>query len=277
MTPSRTKRPAWRPDDAAIDAIVARPAWRSLRRARHARRRRHGASVRVFWPGADSVEVVDARTAVPSRRSSASSRTASSPGRLRGRRKSFRLPARLSRGGDDLGGRGPLPLSPDPRRASTSISSARAGTAASTSGSAPTRRTIDGVAGVAFAVWAPNATRVSVVGDFNQWDGRRHPMRKRVEAGVWELFIPGVAPRRPLQVRAARRRRPACCRSRPTRSASPPSCRRRPLRASTACRLRLARRRLDGRSARRTRRSTRRSRSTRSTSARGGARRAIGR
>ncbi|KIF80869.1 1,4-alpha-glucan branching protein GlgB [Noviherbaspirillum autotrophicum] len=50
--------------------------------------------------------------------------------------------------------------------------------------------TIDGVAGTRFAVWAPNARRVSVVGDFNQWDGRRHPMRLRLEAGVWELFIP---------------------------------------------------------------------------------------
>ncbi len=53
-------------------------------------------------------------------------------------------------------------------------------------------RTIEGVAGVAFAVWAPNAQRVSVVGDFNGWDGRRHPMRKRVECGVWEIFVPGV-------------------------------------------------------------------------------------
>jgi 1,4-alpha-glucan branching enzyme len=52
--------------------------------------------------------------------------------------------------------------------------------------------TIDGVDGVTFAVWAPNAERVSVVGDFNQWDGRRHPMRRRIEAGVWELFIPGL-------------------------------------------------------------------------------------
>ncbi len=50
--------------------------------------------------------------------------------------------------------------------------------------------TINGIAGVRFAVWAPNAQRVSVVGDFNGWDGRRHPMRKRVEAGVWELFLP---------------------------------------------------------------------------------------
>ncbi len=54
-------------------------------------------------------------------------------------------------------------------------------------------RTIDGVAGTAFAVWAPNASRVSVLGDFNCWDGRRHPMRLRRECGVWEIFLPGVA------------------------------------------------------------------------------------
>ena len=47
--------------------------------------------------------------------------------------------------------------------------------------------------GTAFAVWAPDAQRVSVVGDFNTWDGRRHPMRLRRECGVWELFLPGVA------------------------------------------------------------------------------------
>ncbi len=52
---------------------------------------------------------------------------------------------------------------------------------------------IDGISGVRFAVWAPNAQRVSVVGDFNGWDGRRHPMRKRVEAGIWELFIPRLS------------------------------------------------------------------------------------
>jgi 1,4-alpha-glucan branching enzyme len=51
---------------------------------------------------------------------------------------------------------------------------------------------IDGVAGTAFAVWAPDAQRVSVVGDFNTWDGRRHPMRLRRECGVWEIFLPGV-------------------------------------------------------------------------------------
>ena len=53
-------------------------------------------------------------------------------------------------------------------------------------------RTLDGVSGTSFAVWAPNAQRVSVVGDFNQWDGRYHPMRLLGASGVWELFIPGV-------------------------------------------------------------------------------------
>ena len=55
-----------------------------------------------------------------------------------------------------------------------------------------TLRTLLGVAGTSFAVWAPNASRVSVVGDFNFWDGRRHPMRLRRECGVWEIFLPGV-------------------------------------------------------------------------------------
>ena len=50
----------------------------------------------------------------------------------------------------------------------------------------------DGVEGVAFAVWAPNAQRVSLVGDFNAWDGRRMPMRKRHAGGFWEIFVPGL-------------------------------------------------------------------------------------
>ncbi|TVR59813.1 MAG: 1,4-alpha-glucan branching protein GlgB [Candidatus Competibacteraceae bacterium] len=52
----------------------------------------------------------------------------------------------------------------------------------------------DGVAGVLFAVWAPSAERVSVVGGFNRWDGRVHPMRVRGGSGVWELFIPNLSP-----------------------------------------------------------------------------------
>ncbi len=53
-------------------------------------------------------------------------------------------------------------------------------------------RTLGDTAGVYFAVWAPNAQRVSVVGDFNGWDGRVNPMRKLLGSGVWELFLPGV-------------------------------------------------------------------------------------
>jgi 1,4-alpha-glucan branching enzyme len=53
-------------------------------------------------------------------------------------------------------------------------------------------REMAGVGGVAFAVWAPNAQRVSVVGNFNHWDGRCHPMRVRGATGIWELFIPGL-------------------------------------------------------------------------------------
>ena len=53
-------------------------------------------------------------------------------------------------------------------------------------------RVLDGVAGTVFAVWAPNARRVSVVGDFNGWDGRRHPMRLHPANGIWEVFAPGV-------------------------------------------------------------------------------------
>jgi 1,4-alpha-glucan branching enzyme len=53
---------------------------------------------------------------------------------------------------------------------------------------------VDGVAGVNFAVWAPNADRVSVVGDFNAWDGAAHPLHKRIPSGIWEAFVPGLGP-----------------------------------------------------------------------------------
>jgi 1,4-alpha-glucan branching enzyme len=54
-------------------------------------------------------------------------------------------------------------------------------------------REVDGVVGTSFAVWAPSARSVSVVGDFNLWDGRLHPMRSLGSSGIWELFVPGLA------------------------------------------------------------------------------------
>ena len=63
----------------------------------------------------------------------------------------------------------------------------------------------EGVEGVHFSVWAPNAERVSVIGDFNAWDGRRNPMRKRLGAGLWELFFPniGIGATYKFEIRAA--------------------------------------------------------------------------
>ncbi len=51
---------------------------------------------------------------------------------------------------------------------------------------------MEGVKGVGFAVWAPNARRVSVVGEFNGWDGRLFPMRSLGSSGIWEIFVPGI-------------------------------------------------------------------------------------
>ena len=50
----------------------------------------------------------------------------------------------------------------------------------------------DGVSGVHFAVWAPNARQINVVGDFNGWNGREHPMRALAQSGYWETFVPGL-------------------------------------------------------------------------------------
>ncbi len=70
--------------------------------------------------------------------------------------------------------------------------STRATTSARMRSSARTSSTHGGSEGVVFAVWAPNAERVSVIGDFNGWDGRSHAMRERGSSGIWELFIPGL-------------------------------------------------------------------------------------
>ena len=77
------------------------------------------------------------------------------------------------------------------------------------------------VHGTSFAVWAPNARAIRLVGDFNQWDGVTHPMRALGSTGVWELFVPDVGAGHALQVRDPGLRRPAPA-PRPTRWPAPP-------------------------------------------------------
>ena len=79
-----------------------------------------------------------------------------------------------------------------------SICSAKATTTRCITSSARTRYVVDGLAGTRFAVWAPNAERVSVVGNFNFWDGRKHAMQARGGSGIWEIFVPGCRPGRCL-------------------------------------------------------------------------------
>ena len=84
-------------------------------------------------------------------------------------------------------------------------------------------RVRDGVAGTHFAVWAPNAKRVSVVGSFNLWDGRKHAMQARGGSGVWELFVPGVGEGAEYKYEIRTQRDSTCCSS-PIPSASSCSC-----------------------------------------------------
>ena len=103
---------------------------------------------------------------------------------------------------------------------------------------------VDGVAGYSFVVWAPNARAVSVVGDFNQWDGRAHPLNNLGASGLWETFVPGLGRARSTSSRSIR----GTARRSPRRSVRPAH------RAAAAHRVddlasrpaRVARRGLDG-------------------------------
>ena len=131
--------------------------------------------------------------------------------------------------------------------------------------------THEGVDGVLFAVWAPNATRVSVVGDFNHWDGRRCQMRKRFDSGLWEIFVPHIGAGTVYKYELTRPERRAAAaegRSVRLRGGAPALDR---LGRRRQRRLRLDRRRLHGAARRRASRGASRCRSTRSISARGGA------
>ena len=127
----------------------------------------------------------------------------------------------------------------------------------------------EGVRGTAFAVWAPSARAVSVVGDFNSWDGRLHAMRSMGSGGVWELFLPGVEAGTRYKFELLAQDGELRLKADPLRAAGG---------GAAGDRLggyrapaRVARRRLARARARRRSRSASRCRSTRCTSARGGA------
>jgi len=182
---------AWRPDDGAIEAIVAgRHGDPFAVLGMHARGD-GPLSVRVFWPGAERVIVLDSSTG----REVAELRQLHPAGFFAGpmerRRKPFPHRLRLTAGGTTWEADDPYRF--PPVLGDMDLYLIAEGTHRrmwERLGANPA--TIEGVDGVTFAVWAPNAQRVSVVGDFNMWDGRRHPMRKRIEAGIWEIFLPGV-------------------------------------------------------------------------------------
>jgi 1,4-alpha-glucan branching enzyme len=146
---------------------------------------RHEGLIRAYQPGALSVEVIDRES-----RRRLSTLPEVSPGLFVGEAKSstaYALRIHWPNGpheSEDVYGFGPV-LSETDLCALTRGDPLRL---AERLGAVPC--SLEGVEGVAFAVWAPNARRVSLVGDVNAWDGRRHPMRLRHTAGVWEIFIP---------------------------------------------------------------------------------------
>jgi len=149
-------------------------------------------TVRVFVPGAIAVEVLDIAAGKPVAPLQQVHDEGLFVGTLQGWEKPFPYRLRIKTPAGEQTIEDPYRFPPvlsdadtDALRACTHWSSYRI------LGAHPTE--VEGVAGVAFAVWAPHAARVAVVGDFNGWDGRRHGMRLRHECGVWEIFIPGAA------------------------------------------------------------------------------------
>lgn len=149
--------------------------------------------VRAFLPDAEAVAVVDTATGEVAAELPRVHEAGVFAGVVTGRSEPFayRLRVRAEAGDADL---------EDPYRFPPVLSEADAHLLAEGShlesyrrlGAHPTM--LEGVAGTAFAVWAPHAARVAVIGEFNGWDGRRHGMRLRHECGVWEIFLPGVRP-----------------------------------------------------------------------------------
>jgi len=191
MSPKTKTRPAWRPDDASVEAIVsARHGDPFAVLGMHAHPNTN-VSVRLFWPGAETAKIVDRHTGKDAATLERIHPDGFFAGPVPRRRNPFAYTIECTRGGTTWRAEDPYRF--PPLLGDVDVYLMAEGTHRriyERLGAHP--HSIDGVDGVAFAVWAPNAQRASVVGDFNQWDGRRHPMRKRIEAGIWELFIPGV-------------------------------------------------------------------------------------
>jgi 1,4-alpha-glucan branching enzyme len=170
-------------DQSAIEAIVT---------ARHgdpfAVLGFHDGVVRAFIPGADTVTVIDRQTGLAAGELVRVHSAGFFSGPI-----STRAPYRLRIGQDGADWETEDPYSFQPILGEMDIYLLSEGRHRDFGRCLGAHQTVlEGVAGVRFAVWAPNAQRVSVVGNFNRWDGRRHPMRKRHGPGVWELFIPRV-------------------------------------------------------------------------------------
>ncbi|MYZ47949.1 1,4-alpha-glucan branching protein GlgB [Propylenella binzhouense] len=184
---------AWRPDPRAVEALVqGRHGDPFALLGMHARGD-EPITVRVFWPGAETVSVVDADSGKRCAELELLHPAGFFAGPVPRRRRLFRYRLRMTAGERVWEAEDPYRF--PPVLGALDVHLLAEGTHREMYerlGAHPV--TIDGVAGVSFAVWAPNAKRVSVVGDFNYWDGRRNPMRKRIEAGLWELFIPGLGP-----------------------------------------------------------------------------------
>ena len=243
------------PSPDADPGPVRRPPRRSLRGARPAppgRWQRHGVRLRPRRHGGAGGR----RRA----RLAAGAAACRRPVRGRGAGAGALPVARALAGRRRVADRGPLPLRRRCSAKSTSGCSAKARTCGPTRSWGRTPREMDGVAGTGFAVWAPNASRVSVVGDFNSWDGRRHPMRLRRECGVWELFLPGGCMPARATSSSCSTATASCCRRRPTPTRARPNCARPRPASWRRCRRRFRPRR----HARRRMRWTRRSASTRS-------------
>ncbi len=150
-------------------------------------------TVRAFLPGAEAVAVMDAAQGADAGTLARVHEAGLFAGRLPDRAETFRYRLRVTRDGSTA-------EIEDPYRFGTTVSDhdqwlfaeGRHFRLYDVFGAHPA--TLDGIAGVRFAVWAPNARRVSVVGDFNGWDGRVHVLRRRPESGIWEMFLPGIGP-----------------------------------------------------------------------------------